>query len=301
MPPKTDPFGIDFHAFRVLITVDKYQSFTRAAEALGINQSAVSYTIDKLRHVFSDPLFVRQGRTLIATKRCLDVLDMAQRMSAEFLTVTAPQDFDPTTTTERLVIACNYYEQVLFVPDILRNLRQQAPHLTVEIIDSSDTGHERLLSGEADILIGPFERTDAGFFTRALFEEHYACVMDPNHPMADAPIDLETYLSFDHVQITYGGKWKSQYILALEAMNRPFHAALKVPSPAEIQAILVGTHLVATCPKRLSDHVGPNVKVRPCPVPAPFTIRLAWTARTQTSAMHLWARALINTSVRKRV
>ncbi len=65
-----DILATDFRALDVLIRVYRFGSFTRAAEDLEMNQSVVSYTIDKLRAVFDDPLFVREARRLIATQRC---------------------------------------------------------------------------------------------------------------------------------------------------------------------------------------------------------------------------------------
>lgn len=298
MRKKHDPLGVDFHAFHVLISVHKHQSFTQAAEALGLNQSAISYTIDKLRHVFDDPLFVREGRKLITTPRCLDVLDMAERMSAEFQALAAPQTFDPSRTKERLVIACNYYERLLFVPTIVRALKQKAPNLAIEIIDAADSGHARLHAGEADILIGPFERAESAFYTRFLFEEHYVCLMDPSHTMAHTPLTLDDYLALDHVLVTYGGRWKSRYILALETLGRPLNIALKVPSPAGLESLISGTNFVATVPARLAQKISTPLAIQPCPVPAPISIRLAWSARTHKSQMHGWVRDQINTAIR---
>lgn len=298
MSHQIDPLSIDFRAFQVLICVHRHGSFTRAAEELGVNQSAISYTIDKLRQVFDDPLFVREGRALITTARCQEVLQMADRMSNEFLALAVPQVFDPALSTERLVIACNYYEQVLFLPSIVRALKNSAPNIALEVIEASDSGHERLMQGDADILIGPFERKGASFFTRALYEEKYSCLLDKSHPMAGQSFGLEDYLSFDHVQVTYGGKWKSRYILELEAMNHRLNVALKVPSPVELVNLIKGTHLVATVPERLSRQAGRGLIIKPSPIVAPFIIRLVWTSRTHRSKMHIWARDLINKTMR---
>ncbi|MGO3890613.1 MAG: LysR family transcriptional regulator [Paenalcaligenes sp.] len=48
-------------ALRVFVVVNQYGSFTKAAHALGITQSAVSRHIAHLEQVFKAPLFLRQG------------------------------------------------------------------------------------------------------------------------------------------------------------------------------------------------------------------------------------------------
>ena len=62
-------YGIDFADLRVLRLVYEYRSFSIAAERLEMNQSAVSYGIDKLRKSFGDPLFVRQGGEALRADR----------------------------------------------------------------------------------------------------------------------------------------------------------------------------------------------------------------------------------------
>jgi len=44
-------------------------SVTRAAKELGITQPAMSRTVQRLRMALGDPLFVKVGRTLVATDR----------------------------------------------------------------------------------------------------------------------------------------------------------------------------------------------------------------------------------------
>ena len=52
-----DPYKIDFFALRVLSMVFELKSFSAAADALGVNQSVVSYAVNRMRDVFDDPLF----------------------------------------------------------------------------------------------------------------------------------------------------------------------------------------------------------------------------------------------------
>lgn len=299
MPSTIDPLSIDFRAFHVLTRVHDLGSFTRAAEELGINQSAVSYTIEKLRGVFQDPLFVREGRRLQPTARCGDVVAMAKDVTDRYLTVAGPSEFDPATSTARFVIACNYYERVLLVPKLVHELRAKVPHLNLEIIDAADMGDDRLLRGEADLLIGPFTASGAAFYTRKLYDERAILVMDNSHPMAGKEITLDDYLALDHVLITYGGRWKSKYIVELERMGHQLNFALRMPSPGGLQSVLSGSQLVCTVPSLLARSVGDRLHVAPCPVPSDMVIQLVWTARTHQSPMNVFLRELVYRTIRQ--
>ena len=49
------------------------RNVTRAADRLGLTQSAASRMLGRLRATFDDPLFVRTSRGLTPTKRALDL------------------------------------------------------------------------------------------------------------------------------------------------------------------------------------------------------------------------------------
>ena len=53
---------IDGNLLQLFVLVFEENSVTRAAERLGITQSAVSHGMNKLRKITNDPLFVRSGR-----------------------------------------------------------------------------------------------------------------------------------------------------------------------------------------------------------------------------------------------
>ncbi|WP_394180666.1 LysR family transcriptional regulator [Yoonia maritima] len=293
MPKSIDPMTIDFRSLEILISVYRHNSFTRAADDLEINQSVVSYTIEKLRGVFNDPLFAREARSLIATPRCEEAVTEAIDLVQRFTQLTAARDFDPKESAGTITIACNYYERVLIIPQVVHAIQKQAPNLKIEIVDSSYLGHDRLLRMEADLLIGPFQQLGAAFYGRKLYDDRYVCLMDPAHPLAHTTLTLEQYLPLDHIYITYGGKWKSRYMQVLEQEGREISIAIKVPSPAGIQSLIAGTNFVATVPERLSREIGDGLHIAPCPVPTPIDIQLVWTTRTLNSPMHKWVRDLI--------
>ena len=94
---QADILKVDFAALRTLQYVHDLESFSRAAQRLGQNQSTVSYTIARLRKVFDDPLFVREGNGVTATDRCRVIVGHAARFLEEFQGIAGAADFDPAT------------------------------------------------------------------------------------------------------------------------------------------------------------------------------------------------------------
>ena len=290
---ENDPLGVDFAALRVLRLVHDYGSFSRTAEALGVTQSSVSYTVDRLRRAFGDPLFVRQGAGIVATERCGDIVREAASMVDAFVALTAPRAFDPAHAEATVTLSCNYYERATLLPPLLRGLRAAAPRLKLRVITSTVRGRAQLSRGETDLLIGPGRIGEAGFYRRRLLGDHYVCVMGADNPLGNAPLDMAGFAAAPQVVVTYGGNWRSRYLVEMEAAGLAPNMVLELPSPATLAAILPGTDLIATVPRRTARSFGAGLRVVDCPCPAPFDIDLYWTARTHHAPMYRWLRGLI--------
>ena len=100
-------YSVDFADLRTLALVHESGSFTRTAEQLGVNQSAVSYTIDKLRRNLGDPLFVRQGGGIVPTDRGSEIAEGALKLLGEYEAMASPRSFDPAKADQTVTIACN--------------------------------------------------------------------------------------------------------------------------------------------------------------------------------------------------
>lgn len=287
------PYKTNFAGLRTLRLVYEHRSFSAAAEILNVNQSAVSYTIDGLRQSFGDPLFVRHGGGIQATERCTQIVESAVRLLEEFETVLKPAEFNPRVTEHTFTIACNYYERQLIMPAVVKSLDRLAPGIRLDIINSTSQGDQQLKRSEADILIGPIRPDENGFFCRKLLTDYYVCVMGGGNPLAGKPLTVERYTAAKHAVVTYGGNWKSTYLVQLESRGLKLNNVLSVPSPASLPAMIRDTNLIATVPKRVALSFGSGLEIAKCPFPAPFDIDLVWTKRTHRSPIHVWLRDLI--------
>jgi DNA-binding transcriptional LysR family regulator len=293
MSKPADTLTIDFAALRMLRLVYDLQSFSKAAEVLEVNQSTVSYTINRLRETFRDPLFVRQGSGIVPTQRCPQIVQRVRQMLDEFEALVAPSQFVPSQASGTVAISCNFYERRLILPAFIRQLRKLAPHVVIEVKTAAAQGVALLKQGEADVLIGPAQVLEGNLYHRALIDDHYVCIMDGRHPLAGRALTLDDYLQAGHAVVTYGSNWRSPYLLELERRSLTLNRILSVPSLSDLLDVLPGSDLISTVPSRFSATFGPSMHVARCPVQAGFRIGLTWTHRTHHSAIHGWVRQLI--------
>lgn len=293
-----DPYKLDFAALRILMRVHMLGSFSRAADELEVSQSVVSYTIDKLRDALGDPLFLRRGGGITPTERCNDVVAQAEGILESYARLISPAEIAPQALRHRFTLSCNHYERRWLLPLIARHIRREAPGVELNVIPSGTDGPSQLQSGEADVLLGPMRPDIEGFYRRNLVSEHYVCLMDRNNPLASGALTLPEYAGARHVGIVYGRGWASSYVRALAACGVEIVPAITVPDPVGIEALIEGTDLVATVPRRFSQTVSPMLHVADCPVPGPFEVDMVWTLRTHAAAAHKWFRGAIATAVK---
>ncbi|PCH51547.1 MAG: LysR family transcriptional regulator [Hyphomicrobiales bacterium] len=287
----------DFSALRTLHLVHELGSFTKAADRLKVNQSAISYTIEKLRSVFSDPLFVRQSGKIVATIRCNEIVLSTQKMLIEFEALLQLDEFDPNTANARFKISSNYYERQVLIPNIISKLRTVAPNMTLDLIAATSVGVNQIKSGEADILLGPYRPDENDLYCEELLREKYVCVMDHTHDLAKSRLTMAEYINASHLVINYGGSWRSPYVLQIEKMGIELKQVLTVPSPAGIDNMLLGTDLIATVPERVALGFGDAICIREMPIDVSFELNMVWTTRTHKSPLHRWMRNLVVNSI----
>ena len=292
---RQDILKVDFAALRTLQYVHDLGSFSKAAHRLGQNQSTVSYTIARLRDVFDDPLFVREGNGVAATDRCSDIVAHAAKFLEEFQGVARRQRFKPASAEGSVTISCNHYERVTILPRVIRQLRHKAPGIRLRVLSSSAVGEEQLKRGECDILLGPVQISGEHMYKRKIRTDRYICVMDRKNTLASAEFDFDAYQSANHVVITYVGNWRPFYLDALEARGGMIRKVVELSEYGDLEGYIAGTDLIATVPSEIARMFSDRIVRAALPFEVPLEVDLYWTMRTHRSAMQQWVRELIAT------
>ncbi|MFC7703686.1 LysR family transcriptional regulator [Plastorhodobacter daqingensis] len=293
-----DESRTDFHALRLLATVHRLGSFSAAAEALGLNQSTVSYGINRLRKVFGDPLFVRVGQGIRPTQRCDDIARGAASLVRQFEELTVPATFEPSESREKVVISCNFYEREIILPRLFRILRKEAPHMRLSIIQANARGHEQLLDEQCDLLLTPVVSDTAGLYVRTLFEERYAGFVSHDSSLAGRQMTMTDYAQAAHVAVRYQEHWRPFYHAVLAEQGITVEPALELPSFGNVSRYIEGTDLLLTAPSGLHA-VLPGCARISVPFDSRFKEQMFWNARSHERPINRWLRTKIVEVIRQ--
>jgi DNA-binding transcriptional LysR family regulator len=69
---------MDLNLFRALDAIYTQGGISAAARALPLTQPAITHALNRLRELFGDPLFVRQGNRVIPTHKARAVMAEVQ-------------------------------------------------------------------------------------------------------------------------------------------------------------------------------------------------------------------------------
>jgi DNA-binding transcriptional LysR family regulator len=290
---KTDYSSLDFKALEVFKLVYELGSLSAAADKLGQNQSSISYTVDRLRTAFGDPLFVRAGRGVDATARCHEIITGVEDMLDRMADLASLPDFDPARSDLTLAISCNHVERAVLLPPLVQYLQAEAPGIKLQLIQSRVQGHDQLNKGQCDILLSPVQANFENLYRQKVFGDKYVCVVSAGHSMVGQKFTLAKYAKCKHVAVTYEGDWRPLYFDAVEAKGMTLDIALAMPSSGDLLRTIEGTELVLTVPSYLAKCYRGDFEIIPSPFETRIDIYQFWNTRTHHSLAHRWLRGVI--------
>ncbi|MES2242748.1 MAG: LysR family transcriptional regulator [Pseudomonadota bacterium] len=293
---------IDLHLIRVLNTVLTERSVSRAAIRLGMYQPAVSASLKRLRELAGDPLLVRSGAGMVPTDAGLRMIDPSARIlrAAEVLFSDA-RGFDPATATSTFSLACSDYMDPLFLPQLVAQIKNQAPlcHVDIHPLSGESDYRTRLAQGEVDIVVGNWPAPPGDLHMARLFGDEVVCLVAKDHPAARRGWDSASWLAAEHVAPTptHPGA-KGVIDEHLDKLGLQRNITVRCPHFGLIPAMVASSLLVLTTGRQYCErYTGAlPLKILPCPVDFPRMMYYQlWHERTHASASAKWLRDRVKT------
>jgi DNA-binding transcriptional LysR family regulator len=288
---------IDLHLIRVLHTVLTERSVSKAAIRLGMHQPAVSSALKRLRDFAGDPLLVRSGSGMVPTDAALRMLEPAGHIlrSAEMLFSDA-RGFEPASARNTFRVAASDYLDPLFLPQLVAQIKSQAPLTQIEIhpLSGATDYRAQLAQGEVDVVIGNWPAPPQELHLGRLFGDEVVCMVSKKHPAVRRGWDQASWLQAEHIapMATHpGARGVIDEHLASLGLQR--HIAARCPYFGQIPSMVASTLLVLTTGRQYCARFVDTlpVAILPCPVEFPRMMYYQlWHERTHTSAAGRWLR-----------
>lgn len=288
----------DLNLVMVLDALIRERSTTRAAEQLGLGQSAVSHALGRLRRALDDPLFIKTAGGLKPTPRTEAltpaVLQMMEIVRNE---LHSQPRFDPARVERCFRFCMTDMGELVFLPPLMERLRREAPHCTLQTLQVPQARiAETLESGEADLAIGSLRAIPQGLFQQQLFTHPFVTIVATEAPVGER-LTLAEFEAMDHVVVSLDGGRGSAYDKAIEELGVRRRIFLTTPHFLLIPPLLERQpNLVATVPRELGTVFARYkvVRVVEPPIGLPrFELRQHWHPRFHYDPANLWLRKLV--------
>jgi len=145
---------VSVHQLRLLTAVMERGGFTRAAEALGLSQPAISHQLKALAEAIGTPVVEVIGRRVRLTQAGDLLYEHAKRILAEFEAAGSALDDLRGLHRGRLSVAGDTTVGIYVLPDLLGAFRQAHPSVEVRLaVDNRQGVYRRLVAGEVDFVV----------------------------------------------------------------------------------------------------------------------------------------------------
>ena len=261
--------GTDLNLLNALRVLLEEVNVTHAGRRLNMGQPAMSGALARLRRQFGDELLVRSGRDYELTPMAQDLLPVvqhAQRLLSEALMI--GEEFEPSTSRRVFRFALSDYALAVLYEPLIRRIRQQAPHLSLEFdsISADARASDREIL-DHDVLIGPMGYGFPGV-QEMFFQDRMVCIADKgNRRLAGATLTLEALSQLPHAIATFGRSNLTPADRILGELGVTRWVQVAVTGWMALPFVIEGTDMVAVVPRRLAERFcvpdGPIALIEP--------------------------------------
>lgn len=196
----------DLHLLVVFDAIYREGTVTRASDRLHVTQSTLSHSLRRLRELFDDPLFERQGNVMSPTAKARSLIKPIQaglEMLESSVNEIVPSQ--PRRARQKLTIGIDNTEVASFLPELIA--RQDADSDYDITIAHYDPGQfeTRLVTGRFDAVLQPLASHSEHIRRVLLTRQGLAIAARHDHPaVVDGEISFDAYMRQRHVLISPG-------------------------------------------------------------------------------------------------
>jgi len=290
---------VDLNLLRVFDVLMREGNVTLTAERLGRTQSAVSHSLGKLRALFEDRLFVREGSGMRPTPRAIELsARISDALASIKATIDRYQRFDPKHTTRIFRVGLNDYHGAMVIPELIKRFRAEAPCATLNVVPTSKDEAVRLvLARKLDCAVVPdFDWYSHDLLSSEVDHEALICAIWSGSELRKGPLSLERYLKAIHIQISGDGSSEGLADKALREIGLKRQVAATIPNYMLIPWVLRGTNFVALCSDSMPLLLDQSSDVRFLKAPlalAPMPILLITHNQATGDPATIWLKRLV--------
>lgn len=242
--------NIDLNLLTIFEAVYVHKGIVNAAKILNLTPSAISQSIQKLRTIFPDPLFIRKGQGVTPTAYATHLHDyISQGLESILGALDLSGSYDKQRT---ITIGTPPSLGAMLMPPIYKAVKESYPHLLLRntpVIDAAT----QLSQFQTDLIIDSHVHSVRSLAHHVLYTDPLVLVCRKGHPALQAPLTLPDLEQFQHTLLMLEGQGHSDLRKRIHDMFPERQVSFSSYNMFTIAALIAGSDLLGLMPKRFFD------------------------------------------------
>ncbi len=242
--------NIDLNLLTIFEAVYVHKGIVNAAKILNLTPSAISQSIQKLRAIFPDPLFIRKGQGVTPTAYASHLHEyISQGMESILGALDLTGSYDKQRT---ITIATSSSVGALVMPTIYKAVRREFPQLLLRNIPVTDAIN-KLSQFQADLVIDSYVITARALAHHVLYTDQLVLVCREGHPALELPMNIDTLRQYEHTLLMVDGQNHSDLRKRIYELFPDRQVSFSSYNLFTIAALIADSDLIGLMPARIHD------------------------------------------------
>lgn len=293
---------VDLNLFIVFDAIYTEGSVTRASETLNLTQPAISHALGRLRLLFGDALFARQGHAMVPTPLARSIIEAVRRSLRGFeVTLSGVERFDPATSERQFTLALRDALEPAILPPLTARLCASAPLAGLAVVHAERRALEgELAAGSLDLAIDVLLPLSNDVLHRRILVDSTVVVARQGHPRIQGALTLAAYLEQEHVLTSSRRRGPGVEDVELRRLGLQRRIRLRCQHYFAACRVVSQTDLLLTMPAHYAELANRQFDNQILPFPAalpPFDMYLYWHANVDLDPANRWLREQVDAVV----
>lgn len=289
---------VDLNLFTVFEAIYTEGSVTRASQQLHLTQPAISHALNRLRQLFDDPLFIRQGQNMVSTPLARSMIEpVRQALRGLEITLNESGKFDPSLASKQFNLALRDVLESTVLPPLLESITGQAPQINLAAIQVERRELvSELAAGTLDVAIDMLLPLPSDIRRQQISRYTTVVLARRDHPVVQGKLDLATYLQAEHILASSRRKGMGLEDFELSRLGLQRRVRLRCQHYFAACRVVSQTDLLLTMPEgyaRIANEQFDN-QILPLPISMPsWDVYLYWHQNVDNDPANRWLREQI--------
>ncbi|EGQ8090661.1 LysR family transcriptional regulator [Vibrio vulnificus] len=293
----------DLNLIPIFVAIFEEQNLSKAAARLDISQPAVSKALARLRDIYDEPLFHRSPSGVEPTSFAVDIYPAMLTAFKNFTsTLSASSEFEAKVSNRIFSIACVSVASYELMPQLLKQIRQHAPNISLEVHPLFTEDYESDLRLQRyDLIIDMAPRGWTTLKVEPIFSERLMVVCCTDHPRIADACSVAQFLAEEHVVVS---RWHARKSL-MSAEDIADLAQRKIVYRAsgalEMLPVIHGSEYIGMLPESTINAFAGTYNIKAVSLPFEhdvYDLCAIWHPSRSSESAHQWLRNQLKAAVK---